>query len=465
MGLCARGSTMAALFLGRHARVTSPAFLPSKLSYSTAAKPAADSSSEAPGPGPVAKQSYKFVVVGGGSGGLATASFLSRKFGRSQVAVIEPADSHFYQPMWTLVGGGVKTREQSRRAMAQVMPKAVDWKKEKAVTFDPENNLVMTESGTNFEYEYLVVAMGLQLNFHLLKGLTEALAEDPMVCCNYSFDTVDKTFEALKNFKSGNAIFTFPNTPIKCAGAPQKIMYLTEDYFRRNGKRDKATIMYNTPQAVIFGAPKYAARLIEICKKRDIKVNLKHSLVEIRHGKKEADFRLDETGEIITMPYEMMHVPPPMGPPDVLKASPLVGESGFLSVNKLTCQHTKYPNVFGIGDCTDIPTSKTAAAVAAQTGILKNTIPAVMHGHEPRGKYDGYTSCPLVTGYGKLILAEFDFNLEPLETFPLDQGKERRLMYHLKKDIMPELYWSGLIKGLWNGPGIYRKMMHLGMSK
>ncbi|XP_041458252.1 sulfide:quinone oxidoreductase, mitochondrial-like [Lytechinus variegatus] len=462
MAFCMKESLNSIAVIGRQIRtLNSTSSFKTKLWYSTAAKPVHEPQE---GPGPVTKQSYKFVVVGGGTGGLAAASFLSRKFGQGHVAVIEPAEQHFYQPMWTMVGGGIKTKEQSMRPMASVMPKKVDWKKDKAVTFDPENNLVTTSSGINLEYEYLVVAMGLQLNFHAMKGLTEALAEDPMVCCNYSYDTVDKTYKALQNFKGGNAIFTFPSTPVKCAGAPQKVMYLTEDYFRKNGKRDQAEVMYITPQAVIFGPPKYAECLRKVCDKRGIKVHYKHKLVEIRHDKREADFEL-ESGEIVTFPYAMIHVPPPMGPPDVLKASPLVDQTGFLTVNKTTCQHTKYPNIFGLGDCTDIPTSKTAAAVAAQTGTLKKTLSSVMNGHKPQASYDGYSSCPLVTGYGKLILAEFDFNLDALETFPLDQGKERRLMYHLKKDIMPELYWNGLIKGLWNGPGAYRKLMHLGMSK
>ncbi|XP_030856014.1 sulfide:quinone oxidoreductase, mitochondrial-like isoform X3 [Strongylocentrotus purpuratus] len=308
MALCMKGILTSVSVIGRQIRtLNSTSSLKTKIWYSTAAKPAPQTS-ESPGPGPVAKKSYKFVIVGGGTGGLAAASFLSRKFGQGHVAVVEPAE---------------------------------------------------------------------------LKGLTEALAEDPMVCCNYSYDTVDKTYKALQNFKCGNAIFTFPNTPVKCAGAPQKVMYLTEDYFRKNGKRDQAEVMYITPQAVIFGPPKYAASLRKICEERDIKVHYKHTLVEIRHEKREADFQIED-GEILTFPYEMIHVPPPMGPPDVLKASPLVDETGFLTVNKTTCQHIKYPNIFGLGDCTDIPTSKTAAAVAAQTGTLKKTISSVMHGHKPQ---------------------------------------------------------------------------------
>ncbi|XP_038076778.1 sulfide:quinone oxidoreductase, mitochondrial-like [Patiria miniata] len=410
---------------------------------------------------------YKFVVVGGGSGGLAMASSLSRKHGKGQVAVIEPSEEHFYQPMWTLVGGGIKKKEQSRGLTKDVMPKACDWIKEKAVEFDPENNSVKTSGGKVVQYDYLVVAMGLQLNFDKLKGLPEALENDPMVCCNYSYNTVDKTFKALQNFKSGNAIFTIPNTPVKCAGAPQKIMYLTEEYFRQNNKRDKATVMYCSPLPSIFSAPKYAAVMMEICKKRGIQVNLRHNLVEIKPQSKEAVFaKLDtEPNETITLPYEMLHVPPPMGPPDILKASPLAGPAGFLSVNKETGQHTKYPNVFGIGDCTDFPTSKTAAAAAAQSGVLKKTINAVVNGLTPVAKYDGYTSCPLITGRRSCVLAEFDYNLEPLETFPFDQSKERRSMYHMKADFMPTMYWHAFVKGLWTGPALYRKIMHLGFSR
>ncbi|XP_071787939.1 sulfide:quinone oxidoreductase, mitochondrial-like [Asterias amurensis] len=410
---------------------------------------------------------YNFVVVGGGSGGLALASNLSRKYGKGQVAVVEPSDEHFYQPLWTLVGGGQKKKEQSRKLMKDVMPGACDWIKDKAVKFDPENNSLTTAEGKTVQYNYLVVAMGMQLNFDKLKGLVEALEHDPQVCCNYSYHTVDKTFQAMQNFKSGNAIFTFPNTPVKCAGAPQKIMYLAEEYFRENDKRDGANVMYFSPLGAIFSAPKYAAVMNRICKERGIQVNLKHNLVEIKPDTREAVFANLNTdpNELITVPYAMLHVPPPMGPPDILKASPLAGPSGFLSVSKDTGQHTKYPNVFGIGDCTDFPTSKTAAAIAGQSGILLKTINAVVSGLTPYAKYNGYTSCPLVTGRRSCVLAEFDYTLEPLETFPVDQSVERRTAYHMKADLLPTMYWNGLIKGIWHGPGMFRKLLHLGFSK
>ncbi|XP_050714972.1 sulfide:quinone oxidoreductase, mitochondrial-like [Eriocheir sinensis] len=411
-------------------------------------------------------KSYKLVVVGGGAGGCATAAKFSSKLGQGSVAVIEPADMHYYQPMWTMVGGGMKNFKDSGRPMSQVLPKKADWIKQRVVGFDPHNNKVMTEDGQEVNYEFLVVALGLQLNYNQIKGLPEAF-ETPGVCSNYSSLYVNKTLEALKNFKQGNALFSFPNTPIKCAGAPQKIMYISDEYFRKHGKRDKANIIYFTSLPVIFGIKKYADSLWEVVKKKDITVNLRHNLIEVKPDTREAVFQnLDSPDDLQTLPYEMLHVTPPMSAPDPLhNCGPLVNETGYLNVNKHTLQHVTFPNVFGIGDCTSVPTSKTAAAVAGQFGVMRRNLSLVMAGGSPRYEYDGYTSCPLVTGYSSVILAEFDMDGNPLETFPINQAKERRTMFHLKKDMMPPMYWYGMLKGIWEGPKYMRKILHLGMSK
>lgn len=411
-------------------------------------------------------KSYKLVVVGGGAGGCATAAKFSSKLGKGQVAVIDPANMHYYQPMWTLVGGGMKTLEDSGKPMSEVLPRKADWIKQKVVGFDPHNNKVITNEGQEINYEYLVVALGIQLNYDQIKGLTDAL-ETPGVCSNYSPIFVKRTFKSLKNFKEGNALFTFPNTPIKCAGAPQKIMYISEEYFRKHGKRDKANIVYYTSLPVLFGIKKYADALWEVVKERNITVNLRHNLIEVKPDSKEAVFQnLDKPEESSNVKYEMLHVTPPMSSPDVLrKCSALVDGTGYLKVNKETLQHESFPNIFGIGDCTNIPTSKTAAAVAGQIGVLRKNLSMVMEGKTPDSAYDGYTSCPLVTGYSTCILAEFDMNGNPLETFPVNQAKERRSMFHMKKDIMPHMYWMGMLNGYWEGPKYVRKAMHLGFSK
>ncbi|XP_048829381.1 sulfide:quinone oxidoreductase, mitochondrial [Brienomyrus brachyistius] len=412
----------------------------------------------------LSKEHFKVLVLGGGSGGITMSSRMKRKVGAENVAVLEPSEMHYYQPLWTLVGAGAKKVQISGRPTASVMPSGVTWIKSPVQEIDPDRNTVRTGDGKQISYQYLIVALGLQLQYEKIKGLPEAF-KYPGIGSNYSLQTVNKTWDALQNFKEGNAVFSFPNTPVKCAGAPQKIMYLSDAYLRKTGKRSKANIIYNTSLPVLFGVKKYADCLWEVVKNRDLQVNLRHNLVEVRADRREAVFeKLDSPGETVVYEYEMLHVTPPMGPPEVLKGNPLADQAGWLDVDKDVLQHKRYPNVFGIGDCTNVPTSKTAAAVAAQSAVLDRTISRVMRGVLPDKKYDGYTSCPLVTSYNTVILAEFDYNGQPLETFPIDQGKESRVMYHMKANLMPHLYWQGLLKGLWGGPGPYRKIMHLGMK-
>uniref|UniRef100_A0A3Q3FH67 Sulfide:quinone oxidoreductase, mitochondrial n=1 Tax=Labrus bergylta TaxID=56723 RepID=A0A3Q3FH67_9LABR len=373
-----------------------------------------------------AKQHYKMLVLGGGSGGIAMSARMKRIMGAENVAVVSP--THYYQPIWTLVGAGAKTVASSGRSTASVMPSGVKWVKSKVQEINPATNTVRTDDGNEISYEYLIVALGLQLHYEKIKGLPEGF-DHPKI--------------------GGNAVFTFPNTPVKCAGAPQKIMYLSDAFLRKTGKRARANIVYNTSLPVLFGVKKYADALWDIVKQRDLQVNLRTNLVEVRADKQEAVFEnLDKPGEttVIEVTYSLS-----------LK-------SWMVDVNKENLQHNRYPNVFGIGDCTNLPTSKTGAAVAAQSAILHRTISKILKNEKPDWKYDGYTSCPLVTSYNTVILAEFDYNGQPLETFPINQAKERRLMYHMKVDVMPHLYWHGLLRGLWGGPEPYRKLLHLGMK-
>uniref|UniRef100_A0A2K5MNR4 Sulfide:quinone oxidoreductase, mitochondrial n=1 Tax=Cercocebus atys TaxID=9531 RepID=A0A2K5MNR4_CERAT len=402
-----------------------------------------------------ARNHYEVLVLGGGSGGITMAARMKRKVGAENVAVVEPSERHFYQPIWTLVGAGAKQLSSSGRPMASVIPSGVEWIKARVTELNPDKNCIHTDNDEQISYRYLIIALGIQLHYEKIKGLPEGFAH-PKIGSNYSVKTVEKTWKALQDFKEGNAVFTFPNTPVKCAGAPQKIMYLSEAYFRKTGKRSKANIIFNTSLGAIFGVKKYADALQEIIRERNLTVNYKQNLIEVRADKQEAVFEnLDKPGETQVISYEMLHVTPPMGPPDVLKTSPVADAAGWVDVDKETLQHKRYPNVFGIGDCTNLPTSKTAAAVGKITSSISLFL---------KKDYDGYTSCPLVTGYNRVILAEFDYKAEPLETFPFDQSKERLSMYVMKADLMPFLYWNMMLRGYWGGPAILRKLFHLGMS-
>lgn len=411
-----------------------------------------------------AKQRHQFLIVGGGAGGLSISSTLCRKFPHA-TAIIEPSENHYYQPLWTLVGGGIERLEDSVRPTGSLIPPGCTWYQTSVGEFKPDQNLVVTADGQEIAYEFLFVAVGLKLRFDKVIGLPQALGT-PGVGSNYSHLTVNDTWKAIQNFKGGNAIFTVPNSPIKCLGAPQKIMYLAEAYFRENNVRDKANVMFNTSLDRIFGVKKYADSLSKIVEERDIKINFKRNLIAINSDTQEATFEIldgSQPKRLETYEYDMIHVTPPMGPPDCLIGSPISDETGFVDVDKITMRHKKYSNIFAIGDCANSPNGKTAAAVAGQTGVIKANVMALIEGRAMPAQYDGYTSCPLVTGYNKLILAEFDYNGNPLETFPFDQSKERYTMYYMKKDILPEVYWNGLVRGLWPGVSPLRRTLHLGM--
>lgn len=392
------------------------------------------------------KDTYQVVIVGGGTAGITVAAQLSRSITPPEIAIIEPSEKHYYQPIWTLVGAGVFPREISERDTKDVIPSGVVWIKDRVVCFDPGNNNLTTETGKTVGYQYLIVAAGIQLDWGKIPGLQESIGKNG-VCSNYSYQTVNSTWESISNFKGGNAIFTQPNTPIKCGGAPQKICYLAEHSFRKLGVREKSSITFALPQGVIFSVKKYANALVEVAKRKGIDVKYQHNLVELRPDKKEAVFKKVETGENVIMNYDIIHVTPPMSAPDFLKNSPLASENGWVDVRKDTLQHNRFENIFAIGDCTSLPTSKTAAAIRKQAPVLVRNLLAKIQGTPLTDSYDGYTACPIVTGYGSLILAEFDYKLNPRETFPFDQSQERYSMYALKAYVLPRMYWHGMLKG------------------
>ncbi|XP_067645666.1 sulfide:quinone oxidoreductase, mitochondrial isoform X1 [Eurosta solidaginis] len=401
------------------------------------------------------KHNCKVLIVGGGSGGCALAAKLSSKLGKGKVTVVDPSSKHYYQPMFTLVGGGMKDLEDSSRPMEKVLPSRVKWIQSAAVEFDPNNNIVTTENGIDIKYDMLLLATGLQLNYDKIPGLEYALSIIfGKVCSNYSPLYVSRTLEVMQNIKVGNAIFTFPASPVKCPGAPQKAVYIAEHFFRKHKKRQNISISYNTALPVLFGVKHYADALWKVCEKRNINVNLRRNLIEVRADEDIAVFQdIDNPENIYEEEYAMLHVTPPMSAPTALtQCKDLTNDAGFVEVDKSTLQHLKYKNVFAIGDCASTPNSKTAASAAAQSPVVYQNMIAALKGKELKSVYDGYASCPLVTGYHSCILAEFDYNLSPLETFPFAQNKERYTMFFLKKRLMPKLYWTLMMNGYWNGP-------------
>lgn len=416
-------------------------------------------------------QHRNVLVIGGGTGGIMTAAQIRNQNKDLSIAIIDPSKDHYYQPAWTLVGAGTFDFKKTRRDMASVIPKGVDWIQDAVTTFDPDNNAVNTASSGTLTYDYLVVAPGLQMDLDGIEGLREAL-DTPEVCSNYV--DPEKTWDVVKNFKGGNAVFTQPATPIKCGGAPQKIMYLAEEAFQKNGVRGNTEVIFATPGSVIFGVKEFAKTLTQVINRKNIHLKTFYKPVKIDSKNKQIHFAwtkqdsnciiqqgnpLQEQVEgeaTVVMPYDMLHLAPPQSAPDFVKNSPLAvaeGPSkGWLDVDKHTLQHNRYANVFGLGDVAALPTAKTGAAIRKQAPVVAENV-LLMMASERLGnkKYEGYSSCPLVTGYGKMVLAEFKYDnvrdSDPFLSKFVDTTKENWSMWILKKYGLPYLYWNRMMKG------------------
>lgn len=418
------------------------------------------------------KSHYQVLVIGGGTGGIMTAAQLKRKDKSLSIAIIEPSNDHWYQPAWTLVGAGTFNFKHTRKDESSVIPKGVDWIQDYASTFQPESNTVSTRKSGDFSYDFLVISTGVQMDIDALPGLREALQTDS-VCSNYLDPR--KTYDVLKNFKGGNAVFTQPATPIRCGGAPQKIMYLAEEYFNKSGVRSKANVVFATPGSVIFGVKVFADELNRILQLKHVHFKTFYKPVRIDPVKKEITFqyvkpdaKLDPAqadliiGEQyaanneVTMHYDMLHLAPPQSAPDFIKQSPFAyaegPNKGWLQVDIHTLQHPKYQNVFGLGDSAALPTAKTGAAIRKQAPVVAENIFRLLK-HMPMSEkvYHGYSSCPIVTGYGKMLLCEFKYDnvrdSDPFLSKFVDTTKEKWSMWILKKYGLPWLYWHMMLKG------------------
>jgi sulfide:quinone oxidoreductase len=345
------------------------------------------------------------------------------------------------------VGAGVVDKSMTERDEADVIPRGASWIRAAAVSFEPAEKAVLTSDGARHTYDQLVVCPGIKLDWEAVPGLRTGIGKNG-VCSNYSFETVDSTWQALRDFSGGTAVFTMPQTAVKCGGAPQKILYLAEDYIRRKGLRNNSRFLYVAPGPTIFGVDKYRYALEKIIATRGIETLFHHHLVEVHGEAREAVVQDVTTKERRTIPFDLLHVTPPMCAPDFIRLSPLADNAGWVEVDKFTLQHTRFPDIFALGDASSLPTGRTGAAIRKQAPILVKNLLSHRAGLPPSARYNGYTSCPIITRRGRMLLAEFDYDGNPCETFPFNQAKERYSMWILKRYILPQLYWYGMLKGL-----------------
>ncbi|KJZ30527.1 NAD(FAD)-dependent dehydrogenase [Paracoccus sp. S4493] len=403
---------------------------------------------------PVARPdaTHDVVIVGAGAAGISVAaSLLSRKPGLD-IAIIDPADVHYYQPGWTLVGAGVFTADQAAKDLASLIPSGVTLIKGAVAAFEPASNAVILEGCRVVGYERLVVCPGLKLDWARIPGLVEMLGQNG-VTSNYRYDLAPYTWKLVQAMKRGRAIFTQPPMPIKCAGAPQKAMYLSGDAWHRAGVLKDIDIKFMNAGGVLFGVKDYLPALMNYVRKYDATLNFFHNLVRIDGPARTAWFDVaapDTPVRRVEVAFDMIHVTPPQTAPDFIRVSPLADAAGWVDVDQATLRHKTHDNIWSLVDVMNAPNAKTAAAARIQAPVVAENIAADIDGHPARAQYNGYGSCPLTVERGKIVLAEFGYGGKLLPSFPkalIDGTRPSRAAWLLKERILPPVYWRGMLRG------------------
>ena len=399
-----------------------------------------------------ADASYDIVIVGGGAAGLAVAASLKARKASLDIAVIDPADIHYYQPGWTMVGGGIFEASDTAKTMGSLIPRGVTWIKSAVAAFEPIDDAVILDGCRVVKYKRLIVAPGLKLAWDRVEGLEATLGKNG-VTSNYRYDLAPYTWNLVKNMKEGRAVFTQPPMPIKCAGAPQKAMYLSGDHWTRAGVLKDISIDFMNAGGVLFGVKDYVPALEGYVQKYGVNLNFFHNLKAIDGEAKKAWFTVakpDTTPTEVEVEFDMIHVVPPQIAPDFIRVSPLADAAGWVDVDQATLRHKTYDNIWSLGDVMNAPNAKTAAAARMQAPVVAQNVVDDINGRSATAQYNGYGSCPLTVERGKIVLAEFGYGGALLPSFPkavIDGTKPSRLAWWLKESFLPPFYWKGMLKG------------------
>ncbi len=395
---------------------------------------------------------FDVVIVGAGAAGISVAASLKARKPSLDIALIDPADIHYYQPGFTMVGGGVFEAPDTVRTMGSLIPQGVTWIKSAVAAFEPANDAVILDGCRVVKYGRLIVCPGLKLDWDRIEGLPETLGRNG-VTSNYRHDLAPYTWQLVQGMTKGRAVFTQPPMPIKCAGAPQKAMYLSADAWHRRGVLRDIEIQFMNAGGVLFGVKDYVPALMEYVAKYNAHLNFFHNLVAIDGPAHKAVFEVkkpDTPVERVTVDFDMIHVTPPQTAPDFIRVSPLADAAGWIDVDQATLRHKTWANIWALGDVMNAPNAKTAAAARKQAPVVAENVVADIGGHGPVAQYDGYGSCPLTVERGKIVLAEFGYGGALLPSFPtalIDGTRPSRMAWLLKERILPPVYWQAMLKG------------------
>lgn len=400
------------------------------------------------------RTSARIVILGAGAGGASIANRLANRLEGAEITIVDGTTQHWYQPGFTLIAAGLKPASYSISDTAHWLPGSINWIAEHAAEIDPEARRVTTTGGTRLDYDYLIVSTGLTLDWDAVEGFSLDMVGENGIGAHYAGpEQAAATWREMGRFtdRGGVALIGRPATEMKCAGAPLKFAFLTDDRARSKGTRGDTEVIYTAHSQALFGVPIVNEKVKMLFGSRGIDVRYDHVLRGIDADRKVATYDTPEGTQQIE--YDFINVIPPQRAPQVVRDSGLSWadrwtDQGWIEVDMHTLRHARYPEVFGIGDINGVPFGKTAASVKWHQPVVEDHLVAQIQGREGTARFTGYTSCPLITRVGRAMLIEFDYENQLVPSFPgVIAPLEELWISWLMKEVALKATYNAMLRG------------------
>jgi sulfide:quinone oxidoreductase len=389
----------------------------------------------------------RIVILGGGTGGTMTANRLRRKLADDvEIHVVDRDDRHVYQPGLLFVPFGLADPEEIVRSRRRQLRDGIEFHQAEVEAVELHRERVVLTGGAELPYDVLVIASGVRLQPEETDGLTDAGWNDS-VFTFYSPEGAVALRPQLERFQGGRLVVNLVDMPIKCPVAPLEFAFLTDWHLRERGIRGRTELVFATPLDGAFTKPVASEHLGSLLAEKDIEL-----ITEFNAGEVDGVNRTITSYDGRAIDFDLLVTVPLHGGASFVDRSPGLGDAlGFVPTDRNTLMSTVAPNVFALGDATDLPTSKAGSVTHFEAEVLTENVMRHLAGLEPDDGYDGHANCFIETGFHKALLIDFNYDTEPLPgRFPTAFGlpllRESRLN-HLGKLAFQWLYWHALLPG------------------